>query len=46
VTGRVVYSPPDTQVSLRCIETDTGEVFAVVNTHFEGKTTVAAMEDR
>lgn len=46
VTGRVVYSPPDTQVSLRCIETDTGEVFAVVNTHFEGKTTVAAMVDR
>jgi CHAT domain-containing protein/tetratricopeptide (TPR) repeat protein len=46
VTGRVVHSPPDTQVSLRCIETDTGEVFAVVNANFEGKTTVAAMVDR
>lgn len=46
VTGRVVHSPPDTQVTLRCIETATGEVFAVVNAHFEEKATIAAMVDR
>ncbi|MEJ2039283.1 MAG: CHAT domain-containing protein [Desulfosarcinaceae bacterium] len=46
LTGRVVHNAADTQVTLRCIETDTGRIFAVVNAHFEGQTPVAAMVDR
>lgn len=46
LTGRVVHSAPHTQVTLRCIETDTGRIFAVVNAHFEGQTPIAAMVDK
>jgi CHAT domain-containing protein/tetratricopeptide (TPR) repeat protein len=46
LTGRVVHSAPYTQVTLRCIETDTGRIFAVVNAHFEGQTPIAAMVDK
>lgn len=41
LTGRVVHSPPFLQATLRCIETDTGQVFAAVNAHFDAQTAVA-----
>ena len=43
LTGRVVHNAPAVQVTLRCIETDTGQVFAVVNAHFDGQTPIAGM---
>lgn len=46
LTGRVVHNAPAVQVSLRCIETDTGQVFAVVNAHFDGPTPIDGMVER
>jgi hypothetical protein len=43
LTGRVVHSAPNLQVTLRCIETDTCQVFAMVNAHFQGQTAIADM---
>ncbi len=43
LSGRMVHSAPHTQVALRCIETETGRVIAMVNTTFDAQTPVAAM---
>jgi CHAT domain-containing protein/tetratricopeptide (TPR) repeat protein len=46
VAGRVVHSPPNRQVTLRCIETDSGQIFAVINADFEERAAVSTMADR
>ena len=46
LTGRVVHNAPALQVTLRCIETDTGQVFAVVNAHFDGQTPIAGIVEQ
>lgn len=43
LTGRVVHNTPAVQVTLRCIETDTGQVFAVINAHFDRPTAIAGI---
>lgn len=43
--GRMVHNGPNTQVTLRCIETETGRVAAIVNTTFEQQATPADMAD-
>ncbi|NNF97887.1 MAG: CHAT domain-containing protein [Desulfobacteraceae bacterium] len=45
LTGRVVHSAPDIQISLRCIETVTGQVFAVINATFNSQTPIAVIVD-
>jgi CHAT domain-containing protein/tetratricopeptide (TPR) repeat protein len=44
--GRMVHSGPHTQVTLRCIETETGRVTAIVNTTFDQQTAPAVMARR
>ncbi len=44
--GRMVYYGPNTQVTLRCIETETGRVSAIVNTTFAQPVAPADMADR
>ena len=39
----MVHTAPHTQVSLRCIETETGRVIAMVNTTFNAHTPVAVI---
>lgn len=46
LTGRVVHNAPAVQVTLRCIETDTGQVFAVINDHFDRPTPIDGMVER
>ncbi len=43
LSGRMVHSAPHTQVSLRCIETETGRVIAMVNATYDTRTPVTAM---
>lgn len=44
--GRMVHNGPQTLVTLRCIETETGRVTAIVNAAFDQQATAAAMADR
>ena len=44
--GRMVHSPPHAQVAVRCIDTETGQVVAVVNSDFDAQAGLAAMATR
>lgn len=46
VTGRMVQSAPKTEVTLRCVETGSGQVTAVVNHMFDIHTPLSVMADR
>jgi hypothetical protein len=46
VTGRVVHQAPAIQVTLRCIETETGQVSAVVNAHFDGPVSMDSLVEQ
>ena len=44
--GRIVYSGAKTQVTLRCIETETGRIAAIINAIFDQQATPSAMAER
>lgn len=44
--GRLVHSAPCTQMTLRCVETETSKVTAVVNLTFDTQAALAGMADR
>ncbi|RJQ78985.1 MAG: CHAT domain-containing protein [Desulfobacteraceae bacterium] len=41
ILGRLVHEPPQTQVTLRCIETETGQVVAVISDVVDGGNAVS-----
>jgi CHAT domain-containing protein/Tfp pilus assembly protein PilF len=43
LAGRVVHTGPALQVTLRCIESDTGQIFAVANGRFNERDPIADM---
>jgi CHAT domain-containing protein/Flp pilus assembly protein TadD len=46
VYGRMVHSPPHARVTLRCIDTETGQIIAVVNTDFDAQASLAGTAAR
>ncbi len=46
VAGRMVHRAPNTEVTLRCFETETSQVTLVVNALFETSTPISVMADR
>ena len=46
VSGQVVYSGPQTQVSIRLIETETGRISAAVNESFKSATSITALTEK
>ena len=46
VAGRMVHSAPNTEVTLRCFETETSQVALVVNAIFDAQTPISVMADR
>ena len=46
VAGRVVHTPPTMQITLRGIETESSQVFAIVNAQFKTDTPIAKIVDQ
>ncbi|MGD9006844.1 MAG: CHAT domain-containing protein [Desulfobacteraceae bacterium] len=46
VYGRMVHSAPHARVTLRCIDTETGQIIAMVNADFDAQASVADMATR
>ena len=46
VAGRIVHRAPNTEITLRCFETETSQVTLVVNAMFDSQIPISAMADR
>jgi tetratricopeptide (TPR) repeat protein len=46
VYGKMVHSAPHARVTLRCIDTETGQIIAMVNVDFDAQTSFANMATR